>query len=100
MCNGVRHTLRITHSLRFAPSGSGFRKTQSPASGLCGFSRTHIPARRKTFGFALLGGQERRQFFTLCDIRKNGFEDYFAQIGSKHRYIHVVGVLFFIYCNK
>jgi hypothetical protein len=29
------------------------------------FSRTHIPARRKTFGFAFLGGQERRQTFTL-----------------------------------
>jgi hypothetical protein len=36
-------------------------------AGFVRFSRTHIPARRKTFGFALLGGQERRQFFTLKD---------------------------------
>jgi hypothetical protein len=64
------------------------------------FSRTHIPARRKTFGFALLGGQERRQFFTLCDIRKIEFQDYFAQTGSTHRYIHVAGVLFERYIFK
>jgi hypothetical protein len=37
-------------------------------AGFVRFSRTHIPARRKTFGFALLGGQERRQTFTLKDI--------------------------------
>jgi hypothetical protein len=35
------------------------------------FSRAHIPARRKTFGFALLGGQERRQTFTLSDMPGN-----------------------------
>jgi hypothetical protein len=64
-CTPIR---RITHNWR-TPLRARVRKTAvARLAGFVRFSRTHIPARRKTVGFALLGGQERRQFFTLCDI--------------------------------
>jgi hypothetical protein len=54
----IRYITRIYQTRKkFAPS----KKADFPNS-------THIPARRKTFGFTLLGGQERRQFFTLSAI--------------------------------
>jgi hypothetical protein len=43
------------------------------------FSRAHIPAHRKTFGFALLGGQERRQFFTLSAIVSEMFRGFIVK---------------------